>query len=151
MGPAYGLTAGLVTLRETYQEDFESRTEMLWVTRVVATGEVAQKVDVYFTATTSPCLEAALVPTFVVDRNAAPGWLIGNGDAAYRVSVTRGEWMPAYVRRASTGNCEAVADPATLTGVLVRSYYRVPRSTGGADLQSYPFALPGPLNLEVQQ
>ncbi|MCY1023945.1 hypothetical protein [Pyxidicoccus sp. MSG2] len=139
-----------MTLVEPYTVDLQDRTEQLLVTRSVATGEIAQRVDVYFTSIASPCREVGRDGTFVTDPNAAPGWLVGSGTAAYRVSETRGEWVPGYVRRAATGTCEPVTGTTPLSGVLVRSFY-VRSGSSGNELFNYPFVVPGPLTLMVTQ
>jgi hypothetical protein len=151
LGPSYGLSAGTVTLRETYPVTDESATEALWVTRGLSTGAVAQQFDVYFTEVTTPCNAASPFTIFVIDAAAVPGWLIGNGGTAYRVSTTRGEYVPGYVRRAATGTCEEIANPTALQGTEVRSSYRLPPTGSGTRIEFYPFSLPAPLSLQVAQ
>ncbi len=148
LGPSYGLSSGAVTLRETYPVSGDFTTEALWVTRNLATGVLAQEVDVYFTRIDLPC-DAGDV-AFVTDLSLPTGWLVGNVGTAYRVSATRDEYIPGYVRRVS-GECERIDNPTALPGTEVRSFTRVPLPTGGFRLDPYPYSLPAPLNLQVNQ
>ncbi len=158
LGPAYGVSAGTVTLREQYWvREGVSLYLPLWVTRFIATGEVVQQADIYLA--TVDCTTAPngtfLFGGLVRERSAAPGWLVGNYDMAWGVAPVSENEKPetiqftaASVRRSATGACER-------TSGLVSGYRAVPLypryrpDAGDYEFVSLPYAIPAPLTLRV--
>jgi hypothetical protein len=141
LGPSFGLTSGTVTLRENYSP----YAATVYVTRRIATGEVAQQVDVYFGD--SACTVSTQFLGIVLDRAAAPGWLVGNFDRAYFVSASNLTISGATsIRRGATGACESIT-PVSVTGrALVSEYLAVPGDQSTRVV--FPFAISAPLQLQ---
>jgi hypothetical protein len=142
LGPSFGLGAGTVTLRENYAPYIP---EPVFVTRRIATGAVAQQIDVYFT--TSNCAAAtAPISSFTNDPNAAPSWLVGNFDRAYYVDPNPVQFTIISVRRAATGTCEAVTPVGTNGRALLPNYPPNPSQPG--TVVNFPYTIPAPLQLQ---
>jgi hypothetical protein len=140
---AYGITATTVTmLRESQNHAFR-----LWATYSVTTGRITPHVDLYFRApdcTTPPPADADSY-TIVVDKSAAPGWLVGNFDKAWAVDPfdtypTTGlsDFVAHSVRRGDTGVCEGILQ--YVRGHRALSAYRYNYPSGG--FAYIPFGYP---------
>jgi hypothetical protein len=157
LGPAYGVSAGTVTLREQYWvREGVFRYSPLWVTRFIATGEIAQQADIYLATvdcTTTPGTSNA--GGLVRERSATPGWLVGNYDMAWAVDPLYDQRKPeiirftaASVRRSATGACERVFGLVSGYSAFPR-YPRLRPDGGDYEYVSLPYAIPAPLDLRV--